>query len=185
MRVTAYPPVAQTFFLAVTRISETLTMMRLAMVALRGRHHRRADRPAAAAAAAGDGRGRVGLASAGDLGDRHSGHVDALMVALLMLGVWLLVRHRALAGAVSLTLAALVEALRDRRLPAFWRPWDWRVPAAVAATVVLCYLPYLGAGRGVLGFVTTRLPRRRRFHGRRAASGWSRWCARCSATCRA
>jgi hypothetical protein len=31
--VTAYPPVAQMFFLAVTRISETLTMMRLAMVA--------------------------------------------------------------------------------------------------------------------------------------------------------
>ena len=31
--VTAYPPVAQIFFLAVTRISETLTMMRLAMVA--------------------------------------------------------------------------------------------------------------------------------------------------------
>ena len=31
--VTAYPPVAQAFFLAVTRISETLVMMRLAMVA--------------------------------------------------------------------------------------------------------------------------------------------------------
>ena len=31
--VTAYPPVAQMFFFAVTRISETLTAMRLAMVA--------------------------------------------------------------------------------------------------------------------------------------------------------
>ncbi len=33
--VTAYPPVAQMFFFAVTRISETLTAMRLAMVAAR------------------------------------------------------------------------------------------------------------------------------------------------------
>ncbi len=30
----------------------------------------------------------------------QGGHVDALMVALLMLGVWLLVRQRAIAGAV-------------------------------------------------------------------------------------
>jgi hypothetical protein len=28
------------------------------------------------------------------------------------------------------------------------------VPAAVLSTIVLCYLPYLGVGRGVLGFVT-------------------------------
>jgi hypothetical protein len=40
-------------------------------------------------------------------------------------------------------------------LPSFWRPWDWRVPAAALATIVLGYLPYLGVGRGVLGFVTT------------------------------
>jgi hypothetical protein len=29
------------------------------------------------------------------------------------------------------------------------------VPLAVAATVCLCYLPYFGAGRGVLGFLTS------------------------------
>ena len=71
-----------------------------------------------------------------------------------MLGVWLLVRHRAIAGAVLVTLAALVKPYAIVALPSFWRPWDWRVPAAVVATIVLCYLPYLGVGRGVLGFVT-------------------------------
>jgi len=75
-------------------------------------------------------------------------------VALLMLGVWLLVRHRAIAGAVLVALASLVKPYVIVALPSFWRPWDWRVPVAVAATIALCYLPYLGVGRGVLGFVT-------------------------------
>ena len=69
--VTAYPPVAQMFFLAVTRISETLTAMRLAMVAceiavvavlidLASSHKPSRDR-----------RRRLGLASARDLGNRQ------------------------------------------------------------------------------------------------------------------
>jgi alpha-1,6-mannosyltransferase len=69
--------------------------------------------------------------------------------------VWLLVRHRAIAGAVLVTMAALVKPYAVVALPSFWRPRDWRVPAAVLATIVLGYLPYLGVGRGVLGFVTT------------------------------
>ncbi len=76
------------------------------------------------------------------------------MVALMMLGVWLLVRKRAIAGAVSVALAALAKPYAVLILPAFWRPWDWRVPLAVAATVLACYLPYLGAGWDVFGFLT-------------------------------
>ena len=91
--VTTYPPVAQVFFLAVTRIAETLTMMRLAMLACEAVDRRRAHRPAAAAAAA--GRRVVAYAwhplAVWEIAG--SGHVDALMVALLMLGVWLLVRQ--------------------------------------------------------------------------------------------
>jgi alpha-1,6-mannosyltransferase len=82
-----------------------------------------------------------------------SAHVEALMVALLMLGIWLFVRKRRLAGAVAVALAALAKPYALVVLPTFWRPWDWRVPLAVAATIALCYLPYLGAGRGALGFV--------------------------------
>jgi hypothetical protein len=52
-------------------------------------------------------------------------------------------------------LAVLVKPYAVFALPAFWRPWDWRVPVAAAVTAGLCYLPYAGAGRGVLGFVTS------------------------------
>jgi hypothetical protein len=153
--VTAYPPVAQMFFLAVTRISETLTMMRLAMVACEIvviavliDLLRQLRMPATGVVAWAWHPLAIWEISQG-------GHVDALMVALLMLGVWLLVRHRAIAGAVLVTMAALVKPYAVVALPSFWRPWDWRVPAAALATIVLGYLPYLGVGRGVLGFVTT------------------------------
>ena len=177
LRHDLYPPVAQVFFLAVTRISESLSCMRLAMVACEIVIVARDDRPAAAVAAAGDGRGRLGLASAGDLGDRQQracrcadgGAADARRLA---------------AGAqppspagVLMALAALVKPYAIVALPAFWRPWDWRVPLAVVATIALCYLPYLGAGRGVLGFCSRRLSRRGRLRRTARASGWSRWRA--------
>jgi len=151
---TAYPPVAQAFFLAVTRISETLVTMRLAMVACEAvivavliDLLRQLRLPATAVVAWAWHPLAIWEIAQG-------GHVDALMVALLMFGVWLLVRHRAIAGAVLVALASLVKPYVIVALPSFWRPWDWRVPVAVAATIALCYLPYLGVGRGVLGFVT-------------------------------
>jgi alpha-1,6-mannosyltransferase len=153
--VTAYPPVAQMVFFAVTRISETLVAMRLAMVACE----------IAVVAVIIDLLRRLQLPTTAVVAwawhplaiweIAHSGHVEALMVALLMQGVWLLVRSRALAGAVAVALATLVKPYAVIALPAFWRPWDWRVPLAVAAAVALCYLPYLGAGRGALGFLAT------------------------------
>jgi hypothetical protein len=77
------------------------------------------------------------------------------MVALLMVGVWLLVRGRELFGTVAVALATLVKPYAVLALPAFWRPWDWRVPLVTIVTAILCYLPYAGAGRGVLGFLTS------------------------------
>ena len=38
--------------------------------------------------------------------------------------------------------------------PALYRRWDWKLPAAAAATAVLAYLPFLGAGRSVFGFLS-------------------------------
>ena len=67
----------------------------------------------------------------------NNGHADALMVALLMIGVWLLVRNRRVAGAVAMALATLVKPYAVVALPAFWRPWDWRAPAAAIATAAL------------------------------------------------
>jgi alpha-1,6-mannosyltransferase len=153
--VTAYPPLAQMFFLAVTRVSETLIAMRLAMVACE----------IAVIAVLIDLLRRIRLPTPAVVAwawhplviweIANNGHADALMVALLMMGVWLLVHSRRIAGAVAVALAALVKPYAVVVLPAFWRPWDWRVPAAAIAAAILCYLPYAGAGSGVLGFVTT------------------------------
>jgi alpha-1,6-mannosyltransferase len=150
--VTAYPPVAEMFFLLVTRIAESLTTMRLAMVACEVVTvmviidlARKLERPVTAVVA-------YAWHPLAIWEIANSGHVEGLMVALLMLGVWLLVRARAVAGAVAVALAVLVKPYAVLALPAFWRPWDWRAPLAVIAAIVLCYLPYAGAGRGIFGF---------------------------------
>jgi hypothetical protein len=152
--VTAYPPIAEMFFFLVTRIGETLTVMRLAMVAceivivavLIDLLRRRGQPAAAVVAYAWHPLAIWEIAS--------SGHVEALMIALIMFGVWLPLRGQRVAGAIAGALAMLVKPYAIFVLPAFWRLWDWRVPLAAIAAITLCYLPYLGAGKGVFGFLT-------------------------------
>jgi len=57
------------------------------------------------------------------------------------------------AGSIAIALAALVKPYAVFALPASWRRWDWRVPLAVIVTLIVCYLPYLSAGKGVFGFL--------------------------------
>ena len=151
--VTAYPPVAQMFFFVVSRITETVTMMRLAMVACEIvivaiviDLLRRLDLPVTTVVAYAWHPLAVWEVA-------NNGHVEALMVALMMLGVWLLVRARRVHGAVAVTLAALAKPYAVLILPVFWRPWDWRVPLAIAATILVFYAPYLGVGARVFGFL--------------------------------
>jgi len=151
--VTAYPPVAQLAFLAITRVSETVLAMRLAMTAFE----------IATIAIVIDLLRRLGLPKTAVVAFAwhplaiweisNNGHADAIMVTLMMLGVWLLIRARRIAGAVAMMCAALVKPYAVLVLPAFWRPWDWRVPAAIVVTALVCYAPYLGAGRGVFGYL--------------------------------
>ena len=126
--VTAYPPVAQIFFLAVTRLTETLAGMRLAMVACEIAIVavlidllRRIRRPVTLVVA-------WAWHPLAIWEIANNGHADALMVALLMIGVWLLVCSRKMAGVVAVAMAALVKPYAVVALPAFWRPWDWRAP---------------------------------------------------------
>jgi alpha-1,6-mannosyltransferase len=150
--VTVYPPVAQAIYLAVTRIAETALAMRLAMVGFE----------AVIIIVLLDLLGRLALPRTAIVAYAwhplaifevaNNGHAEAAMVALLMIGVWLLVRARRVAGAIAVTLAALVKPYAVLVLPAFWRPWDWRVPLAIIVTILACYAPYLGAGKAVLGF---------------------------------
>ena len=153
--VTIYPPVAQMFFVAVTRLGENVTVMRLGFLACEAV-------TVAMIALLLHRLGQPLTRLAGYLWHplpmweiANSGHVDALMVALMMAGIWLALSARFLRGAIAVTLGALAKPFAIFALPALWRPWDWRMPAAVIAAVALCYLPYLAVGVGVFGFLTT------------------------------
>ena len=83
----------------------------------------------------------------------NSGHVDTLTTMLIMVAVWLLAHERSSSGAIVVALAALSKPYAVVLLPAFWRPWDWRLPFLVVASAVICYLPFLAAGVNVVGFL--------------------------------
>ncbi|WP_143199234.1 hypothetical protein [Bradyrhizobium sp. NAS80.1] len=151
--VTIYPPVAQFFFLVVTRIGENVTVMRIALlgaesitVLLIVLLLRRMNRPMTRVTAY--------LWHPLPVWEiANSGHVDALMVALMLLGLWIALAGHALRGAVAIACSVLVKPYVAPVLAGIWRPWDLKMPLVVIAVVALCYLPYLSVGWGVLGFL--------------------------------
>jgi hypothetical protein len=152
--VTVYPPVAQFFFLIVTRIGESVTVMRLALlgceavtVTMIALLLRRMNRPVTRVTAY--------LWHPLPLWEvANSGHVDALMVALMLLGLWIALAGHALRGAVLVAFSVLVKPYVAPVLAGIWRPRDLKMPLVVIATVALCYFPYLSVGWGVFGFLT-------------------------------
>lgn len=151
--VTIYPPVAQLFFLIVTRIGETVTTMRLAMlgcesvtITLIMLLLRRMNRPMTRVIAY--------LWHPLPLWEiANGGHVDALMVALMLLGIWVALTGHALRGAGLIALSVLVKPFAAPVFAGIWRPWGLKMPLAVIAVIALCYLPYSSVGWGVLGFL--------------------------------
>ena len=112
---TIYPPVAQFFFLAVTRIAETITVMRLALIgceivtlALLIDLLRRFNKPVTLAVAYAWHPLAVWEVA-------NSGHIDALMVMLVMLAAWLVVRQPPDRSRRLHCARSAGEALRDRR----------------------------------------------------------------------
>jgi alpha-1,6-mannosyltransferase len=158
---TIYPPAAQIIYLAVTRISERVTAMKLAMlvfdsatIGLLGFLLRGMEAPPE----------RILIYAWHPLvvwEIAGSGHVDAVAVAFLALA--LLARQRnmpALTG-ISIALGALVKLFPLVIAPAAYQRWDWRMPAAAIVTVIALYLPYLSEGRQVLGFLPSYLSEER------------------------
>jgi alpha-1,6-mannosyltransferase len=155
---TIYPPVAQMFFFLATRFGESVLVMKLALVAI-------------------EAVGIYGLLQVlrGIGAPREnilfyawhplpvweiagSGHVDAVMVAFVALALAAAVRcQRAWSGA-ALAAATLVKFLPFALVPALWRPTrsnrgDWRWLAAFTAVIIAAYMPYIGVGSRVLGFL--------------------------------
>lgn len=151
---TIYPPVAQMFFFAATRITQSVPgfksifiVIDLITIGIVATTLRAIGQPAE----------RVLVYAWHPLPIFEfggSGHIDALMIGFIALA--LLARVREKYGLVGLALAAatLVKLIPIILLPAFYKRWDRKLPIVFAATVALCYLPYLlGAGGKVLGFL--------------------------------
>ncbi len=151
---TIYPPVAQFFFLVVTRFGENVTTMRLAMlgceavaVALIVLFLRRMNRPMTRVIAY--------LWHPLPVWEiANGGHVDAVMVALMLSGLWVALTGKALRGAALIAFSALVKPYVTPVLASIWRPWDLKMPLIVIAVAMLCYLPYLSVGWSVFGYLT-------------------------------
>ncbi len=151
--VTLYPPGAQMLFLAVTRVSESVVAMKLALLLFEAAGVaaliallRRLGKPATDVAAYAWHPLPVWEIAG-------NGHVDGFMLAFLLLGLLFYLQGRTLVAGVLVTLGALIKPLAVLVLPVLWRAWDWRLPACVAATIALAYAPYLSVGWGVFGFV--------------------------------
>jgi len=150
---TIYPPVAQMIFFGVTRVSERVIVMRAAMLAFEIAGVLALLR---LLALYGLPRERILLYLWHPLGlweIAGSGHIDAAMVALVPLAFWAAARGRDAFAGAALAAAALVKFLPLALFPALWRRGTWRMPAALAATAIAAYAPYIGAGARVLGFL--------------------------------
>jgi alpha-1,6-mannosyltransferase len=151
--VTIYPPMAQFLFFAVSRLGEGLATMKFGLLLFE----------AVSIAAI------VALLRRLELPTTHvaayawhplplweiagNGHVDAAMLAFFLVGLLVYLHGRTLTAGVLITLGALVKPLALLALPVLWRPWNWRLPVCVAATIAVVYLPYLSVGSGVFSFV--------------------------------
>ncbi len=150
---TIYPPAAQGLFRLAAAVAPGVAGMKIVMVVAEGIAGafllallRRAGLPAA----------RLAIYAWAPLpvwefaGD---GHVDA--ASLAWIGAALLAAvsgRRALAG-MALAGGGLTKVLPLAIAPAIWRRPDWRLPLAAAAAIAVAYLPYIGVGWRVLGYL--------------------------------
>ncbi len=150
---TIYPPLAEIVFYLVTRWDEDVAVMKAAMVAF--------EAVAILAllallAARGLPLTRILLYAWHPLPIWEiagSGHVDAIAIACVTLALLAAERRKPALAGIALGGAALVKFFPAAVGPALYRRWDWKLPAAGLATIVLLYLPYIGAGRQVFGFL--------------------------------
>jgi hypothetical protein len=150
---TIYPPVAEAVFFGVTRVSESVTAMKIAMaifdlvtIMLLARLLVLEDLPTA----------RVLAYAWHPLSVWEfagSGHVDAVLIACTLAALWAVRRRRAGIAGVFLAAATLTKFYPAVLAPALYRRWDWKMPTAFALTIAVSYLPFLSAGSQILGFL--------------------------------
>jgi alpha-1,6-mannosyltransferase len=150
---TIYPPASQVVFYLVTRISDAPIVMKAAMLAFEGITIWALVQ---LLAARGLPRSRALLYAWHPLPlweIARSGHVDIAAIAFLMLAFLALERRSPILAGVALGAGVLVKYFPVVAGPALYKRWDWRLPIAFIATIAVLYLPYIGAGTKVLGFL--------------------------------
>ncbi len=83
-----------------------------------------------------------------------NGHLDAAMIAFVALALVARRAERNTLAGILLGAATLTKLFPLALFPALYRRWDSKMPLAFASTCLLGYLPYLGVGRRVLGFLS-------------------------------
>ncbi|MGH7092806.1 MAG: glycosyltransferase family 87 protein [Stellaceae bacterium] len=150
---TIYPPAAEGIFLIVTRFGESVTVMKAAMVAfemvviiLLARLLAAGGLPAS----------RILVYAWHPLPlweFAGSGHIDAALIALSVAALWAARRGHGPASGLFLAGATLTKLYPAVLLPALYRRWGWKMPAAFVIAIGVAYLPFIAAGSRVLGFL--------------------------------
>ncbi len=87
-----------------------------------------------------------------------SGHVDAVAVAFVCLGLYAASRDQHGRVGAAFAAAALVKYFPVYLLPALWKRWWLGLPVALVLTATALYMPYVwGAGTKVLGSLLMHL----------------------------
>ena len=151
---TIYPPVAEGAFLLITRLSESVTWMKAAMV---GCEAITLWAIIQLLASFGFARQRALIYAWHPLvvwEFAGSGHLDALAIAFIALALLARrKRYETLTGFL-LACATCVKLFPVVLFPALYERWSWKMPLAFVGTILVAYLPYLSVGLlGVLGFL--------------------------------
>jgi alpha-1,6-mannosyltransferase len=82
-----------------------------------------------------------------------SGHIDAALIACSLVTLWAARKRRSGLAGVFLAGATLAKLYPAVLAPMLYRRWDWKMPAAFAAALVIAYLPFASAGSQIFGFL--------------------------------
>jgi alpha-1,6-mannosyltransferase len=76
-----------------------------------------------------------------------------MLVAFVLLALWARRREAGALTGLALAAATLTKFYPAVLAPALWRRRDWVMPVVFAAAVILAYLPFIGVGWRVFGFL--------------------------------
>jgi alpha-1,6-mannosyltransferase len=150
---TIYPPLAEAIYLVVSRLAESVTAMKAAMVVFEAITFVLLAR---LLALEGLPTSRVLIYAWHPLPVWEfagSGHIDAALIACSLVTLWAVRRRRSGLAGVFLAGATLAKLYPAVLAPVLYRRWDWKMPVAFTAAMVIAYIPFAAAGSQIFGFL--------------------------------